>query len=239
MNCASRRNHVARPERRPVMCTGIGRPELDPPSPPRIVADYVASIRDSSAPPGGPVTPTTAAAVSGGLPADPSGTPTALLQAISRHPSALGRHLDNYLASVARELRDSGVITGAPQRSDPTERLIGSIVLDCTALRLAAWAPHDPTAGTRSLGGALHPERAAPVVVTWDEATGWCVGLHHDPTHSSRRYLHPELLPAARAVADFVVGLALGQPLGAAHPYRRGRARPPTTPPRAVRPTPP
>jgi hypothetical protein len=34
--------------------------------------------------------------------------PSDLLQAIDRHPSALGRHLDNYLASVARELRGRG-----------------------------------------------------------------------------------------------------------------------------------
>jgi hypothetical protein len=54
--------------------------------------------------------------------------------------------------------------------------------------------------------------------VTWDENMGWCVGLHHGPTHSTRRYLHPDLLASARAVADFVVGLAMGQPLGAAHP---------------------
>jgi Family of unknown function (DUF6292) len=130
------------------------------------------------------------------------GLPTDLLQAIGRHPSALGRHLDNYLASVARELRDSGVVTGPPQRSDPAERLIGSIVLDCTALRPAASTPGD---------------RPTPVVVTWDETAGWCVGLHHDATHASRRYLHPDVLPAARVVADFVVGLALGHPLGSAH----------------------
>jgi hypothetical protein len=59
--------------------------------------------------------------------------------------------------------------------------------------------------------------------VTWDEDSGWSVGLHHDPAHSSRRYLHPDRLPAARAVADFVVGLALGQPLGATHPSLRPR----------------
>jgi hypothetical protein len=87
-------------------------------------------------------------------------------------------------------------------------------VLDCTTLRLAAWTPQDQTAGTPSLGGAIHPERPTPVVATWDEDAGWCVGLHHDPTHSSRRYLHPDPLPAAHTVA----GLALGQPLGAAHP---------------------
>ncbi|WP_363093131.1 DUF6292 family protein [Pseudonocardia sp. 73-21] len=92
---------------------------------------------------------------------------------------------------------------------------------------MAAWTPADQTAaGTASLGGALHPQRPAPVVATWDEDTGWCVGLHHDPTQSSRRYLHPDLLPAARAVAEFVVGLALGQPLGAAHPIApTGRPR--------------
>lgn len=109
------------------------------------------------------------------------------------------------------------MLTGSPQRSDPAHRLIGSIVLDCTTLRVDAWRP-DQTAGTQSLGGAIHPERPTPVVATWDEDAGWCVGLHHDSIRSSRRYLHPNLLPAARAVADFVVGLALGQPLGAAHP---------------------
>ncbi len=135
-----------------------------------------------------------------------------------RHPSALGRHLDGYLAAVASHLRTQGVITGSPQRSDPAHHLIGSILLDCTALRLAAWTPRDPTAATESLGAAVHPERPAPVAATWDEATGWCVGMHHDPAHPSRRYLHPDLLPVPTAVADFVVGLALGQPLGAAHP---------------------
>ena len=135
-----------------------------------------------------------------------------------RHPSALGRHLDGYLAAVASLLNTQGVITGSPQRSDPTQHLIGSIVLDCTALRIAAWTPRDPTGTTGSLGAAVHPERPAPVVVTWDEHTGWCVGMHHDPSHASRRYLHPELLPAPTAVADFVVGLALGRPLGATHP---------------------
>jgi Family of unknown function (DUF6292) len=178
----------------------------------------VAAIRDDTAPgdnqsTSGAVTPL------GRVPADPSGAPTDLLhEAIDRHSTALGRHLDTYLAAVARGLQVSGVLIGAPQCSDPAHRLIGSIVLDCTALRLAAWTPQDHTDGTESFGGALHPERHAPVVATWDEDTGWCVGLHHDPTHSSRRYLHPDLLPAARAVAEFVVGLALGQPLGAAHP---------------------
>jgi hypothetical protein len=151
-------------------------------------------------------------------PLDPSGAPTDLFQAIDRHPCALVRHLDTYLAAVARELQVNGVLTAAPQHSDPAQLLSGSIVLDCTALRLPAWTPPDQPAGTGSLGGPIHPERPGPVVVTWDEDSGWSVGLHHDPAHSSRRYLHPDRLPAARAVADFVVGLALGQPLGATHP---------------------
>jgi Family of unknown function (DUF6292) len=201
----------------------------------------VASIRDDTAPGDNP---STSGAVTplGRVPADPSGAPTDLFhEAIDRHPTDLGRHLDTYLAAVARELQVNGVLIGAPQRSDPAHRLTGSIVLDTTALRLAAWTSQDRTDGTESLGGALHPERPAPVVATWDEDTGWCVGLHHDPTHSSRRYLHPDLLPAARAVAEFVVGLALGQPLGAAHPIASVAAAPggPTTASRAVTPPPP
>lgn len=154
------------------------------------------------------------------VPTEPSGAPTDLLhKAIDGHSTALGRHLDTYLAAVAHELRDHGVLTGSPQRTDPAHRLIGSIVLDCTALRLAAWTPTDQLpADQQSLADALHPERPAPVVVTWDEHTGWCVGLHDDPTHSSRRYLHPELLARPSAVAEFVVGLALGQQLGSVRP---------------------
>jgi hypothetical protein len=53
------------------------------------------------------------------VPADPSGAPTDLFQAIDRHPGALGRHLDIYLAAVARHLQANGVLTGTPQRSDP------------------------------------------------------------------------------------------------------------------------
>nr|MBA3907677.1 hypothetical protein [Pseudonocardiales bacterium] len=56
--------------------------------------------------------------------------------AIGRHPTALGRHLDNYLRAVARELEIRGVIVGTPQRTDPAQRLLGSIVIDCTALRI-------------------------------------------------------------------------------------------------------
>lgn len=135
-----------------------------------------------------------------------------------RHPTALGRHLDGYLAAVAHELRVQGVIAGSSQRSNPAQRLIGSIVVDCTALRLAAWTPRDQMARPDSRGGEPRPERPAPVVATWDEDTGWCVGMHHDSAHSSRRYLHPDLLAVPTAVADFVVGLALGQRLGAPQP---------------------
>jgi len=130
-----------------------------------------------------------------------------------------GEGADRYLAAVARALRAHGVITGSPLRTDPAQRLLGSIVLDCTAVRVAARRPvPDLPAGEQSLGGAIHPGGPAPVIVTWDEDSGWCVGLHHDPTHSSRRYLHPDLLPVPSTVADFVVGLALGRSLGAAYP---------------------
>jgi hypothetical protein len=195
----------------------------------------VASLRDSASDDPAPeddapeddVTSPTAASLSSvpaGLGIDPSGVPTDLFHGpMDRHPTALGRHLDYYLAAVARELHTNGVLTGAPQRSSPAHRLIGSIVLDFTALRLAAWTSGDQTPasrppGSRSLGHALHPERPSPVLATWDKDMGWCVGLHHDPTRSSRRYLHPDLLPAPQAVADFVVGLALGQTLVNTHP---------------------
>jgi hypothetical protein len=191
-----------------------------------MVAEFVTSIHDDTAPGDHPASRAVTPLAS--VPADPSGVPTDLFHAaIDRHPTALGRHLDNYLAAVARELQANGVLTGAPQRSDPTHRLIGSIVLDCTAMRLAAVTAQAQTPATRSLGRAIHAERPAPVVATWDEDTGWCVELHHDPAHSSRRYLHADHLPAARAVADFVVGLALGHALGAAQPLApAGLARP-------------
>lgn len=128
--------------------------------------------------------------------------PDLLSDAIGRHPTSLGTHLDSYLAAVVRELQLRGVVTGATQRTDPAKRLIGSVVVDCAALRSSAVAS----------------EHAAPVIVTWDEITGWCAGLHHDSTHSSRRYLHPDLLPPSAAVADFVVGLAVGRRVGTAHP---------------------
>jgi hypothetical protein len=182
-----------------------------------MVAEFVTSIHDDTAPGDDPASRTVTPLAS--VPTDPSGVPTDLFHAaIDRHPTALVRHLDSYLAAVARELQANGVLTGAPQRSDPTHRLIGSIVLDCTAMRLAAGTAQAQAPATRSLCRAIHPERPAPVVATWDEDTGWCVELHHDPAHSSRRYLHGDHLPAARAVADFVVGLALGHALGAAQP---------------------
>jgi hypothetical protein len=151
--------------------------------------------------------------------------PDPLGDAIRRHPTSLGRHLDVYLDAVARELQARGVLAGPPQRSDPSQRLIGSIVVDCTAMRDTAWTErlsitgqHAP-AGQRALGDdpvrEVHP---APVIVTWDEITGWCAGLHHDSTRSSRRYLHPDVLPPAAAVAEFVVGLAMGRPVGASQP---------------------
>lgn len=144
---------------------------------------------------------------------------------IDRHSVNLGLRLDTYLGAVAHELRVQGVLTGSPQRTEPANRLMGSIVIDCTTLRVAAWTPDvgRPAAG-QSLGGAVHPDRPAPVVAIWDEREGWCVGLHHDPANASRRYLHPELLPAAGLVAEFVVGLALGRVLGAAQPLRLSAA---------------
>ena len=92
------------------------------------------------------------------------------------------------------------MITGSPQRSDPSGRPIGSIVIDCTGV------------------GDLPLKSPGPVVVTWDEVTGWCAGLRDDSASSSRRYLHVGLLPTASVVAAFVVELALGRPVGAAGP---------------------
>jgi hypothetical protein len=185
-----------------------------------MVSEPVTSIRDEpdhTAPEDDP--PSASATPLSNVPAHPSGAPTdPFPEASDHHPSALGRHLDTYLAAVARELQADGILTGAPQRSNPAHRLIGSIVLDCTALRRAAWTPEDQISGPRSLGHALQPERPAPVLASWDEDKGWCVGLHHDPAHSSRLYLHPDLLPEPQAVADFVIGLALGQALGAPDP---------------------
>ena len=123
-----------------------------------MVAEFVTSIHDDTAPGDDPASRTVTPLAS--VPADPSGVPTDQFHAaIDRHPTALGRHLDNYLAAVARELQANGVLTGAPQRSDPAHRLIGSIVLDCTAMRLAAGTAQAQTPATRSLG-RRHPCRA-------------------------------------------------------------------------------
>jgi hypothetical protein len=62
------------------------------------------------------------------------------------------------------------------------------------------------------------------VTATWDEQEGWCVELSEGLARSSRSYLHPDLLPTARTVAEFVVGLALGRCRGATDPI--GRAAP-------------
>lgn len=177
----------------------------------------VTSTRDThtahTGPDDGPVDPVVIASVIG------RDAPPALRDSINRHPTAVGERLDTYLAAVARELEDHGVLTGAPQRTHPGRRLIGSIVVDCTTLRIAAWTPTDQQpAAQQSLGAAVHPVRLTPVIATWDEHDGWCVGLHHGPNHASSRYLHPDLLPAARTVAEFVVDLALGNTSGADHP---------------------
>lgn len=127
------------------------------------------------------------------------------------------------------------MLTGDPQRTDPAHRLTGSIVLDCTTLRIAAWRPSQQGPVARqSVADAIHPLRPTPVVATWDVHDGWCVGLHHDPARSSGRYPHPDLLPSADAVAGFVVGLALGRPVGAHHPIAPASDRPSAPAPRAV-----
>ncbi|MBC8090617.1 MAG: hypothetical protein H7Y15_01470 [Pseudonocardia sp.] len=172
----------------------------------------MTSIRDDSATDDGLALTLTQAAVDHPEP-DPR------RDSIDRHPSTLGRRLTTYLDAVACELRARGVLTGTPQHTDLGHRLIGSIVLDCTTLRIAAWTRSEQQhLGRRSLGAAIHPGRPTPVIATWDEHDGWCVGLHHDPSNASRRYLHPDLLPTAHTVADFVVGLALGHHSGADHP---------------------
>lgn len=155
--------------------------------------------------------------------ASPYGTAPALVadeaDAVGNHPTALRRQLDRYLDAVRRELSIRGVLTGSPQRTELEQRLGGTIVLDCTAVRVAAWTPRgDRPAHQQSLGAALDPDRPAPVILTWDEVSGWCVGLDTQPAASGRRYLHSELLPTPSIVADFVVGLALGRPLGSIDP---------------------
>ena len=121
------------------------------------------------------------------------------------HPSRLGHRLDNYLAGVVRELNDRGVITGALQRTDPADRLIGSIDLDCTPL------------DDQPLEDGVDPARPVPVDAVWDEYEGWSVGLRHSSGRRSRRYLHPDLLPEAAVVGAFVVDVATGASFGVAH----------------------
>lgn len=120
-----------------------------------------------------------------------------------RHPSAgLSRHLDTYLAAVGDALAAHGVIAGPPLRSDPSSHLVASIVVDCTAA--SSVVEHEPARSG-------HP---VPVVLAWDEDHGWVVGLHVDDVRSSRRLVHPDLLPPSVVVAEFVVELARRHPPG-------------------------
>jgi hypothetical protein len=132
-------------------------------------------------------------------------SPSEVEAARDRHPTALGRQLDTYLAEVAKELQARGVITGPPQRSDPAQRLTGSIELDCLALCHTASSP------------TLRPDRPAPVAVVWDEETGWCAEFD-GPARSARQFLGSDLLPTPTEVADFIVSLAQGRALDAAPP---------------------
>lgn len=151
----------------------------------------------------------------------------ALAESRGRHPSGLGQCLDSYFAAVAGALQACGVITGPPQRTDSAAHLIGSIVIDCTALSPSTGEADTPPPAAQSRGIARHVEHPSPVVVAWDEDHGWAVGLHHDSAHSTRRYLHPDLLPTPTAVAEFVVGLAHGQSLGDGDPVPATRTGPP------------
>jgi hypothetical protein len=180
-----------------------------------MVDEGVTSLRDTTAAGDGPPSVESPASDAATV-----AVPDVLGDSIARHPTALGRHLDVYLAAVVRELQARGVITGSPQRTDPSQRLIGSIVVDCTALRAGSRLGNQLLDDPEALGAQPrgHAELPAPVIVTWDEITGWCAGLHHDQTRSSRRYLHPDLLPAGAVVAEFVVSLAEGRSVGAVQP---------------------
>lgn len=165
---------------------------------------------------GGIVTVTPIDARAGGQP-----VPDVILaeESADRHPTAIGRRLDVYLDTVVEALRDHGVLTGAPQRTDVAQRLVGTVTLDCAAVRIAAWRPTGPSHPERqSLGGAVHPGRPMPVNAVWDEREGWCVEFDDDPVDPTRRFLHPDLLPGPQTVADFVVALALGRFDGSSHP---------------------
>jgi hypothetical protein len=137
-----------------------------------------------------------------------------------RHPSSalsLSRSLDGYLSDVAEALQERGVTTGPPQRSDATTHLTASIVVDCTALSTApSTAPLGNPAPTRPAtlppgAGALPHDRPTPTVVAWDEDHGWAVGLHHTRGHTTRRHPHDDGPLTPDEIAEFVVGLALGQ----------------------------
>ncbi len=117
-------------------------------------------------------------------------------EARDRHPSAgVDRHLDTYFAAVVAELEARGVVAGPPQRSDSLTHMVGSIAVDCTAVRSGVGEP-------------------VPVILAWDEDHGWVVGLHADAVDSSCRIVDPSPLPSAIDVAEFVVGLARTHPLG-------------------------
>lgn len=110
------------------------------------------------------------------------------------------------------------MITGVLHRTDQADRLIGSIELDCTPLRATVASTNPFTADDQSLRDSTDPGLPQPVDAVWDELEGWSVGLRHSSGLLSRRYLHPDVLPDAAAVGEFVVGLARGATLGAAHP---------------------
>ena len=140
-------------------------------------------------------------------------------RSVDRHLTGIGRRLDTYLESVVEVLRGQGVLAATPQRTGAALRLVGTIALDCTAVRTAAQHPPGGSNPERpSLGSAVRPGCPSPVIAEWREGEGWCVGFDDDPVRPTRRFLHPDLLPHAQTVGDFVVGLALGRILGAAHP---------------------
>lgn len=133
--------------------------------------------------------------------------------ALSRDRSAVDGLRGDYVAAVVRALTQRGVLTCPPQHTGSAGHLTTSVVIDCTALRVATWESRELRRGPRaSLGGALQPDRAGPVAITWDEHTGWSAGMRHVSTGWSFRYLSPNPYPAPVLVADFVTRLALGTP---------------------------
>jgi hypothetical protein len=143
-------------------------------------------------------------------------------EARDRHPSAaVARRLDTYLAAVADALEAHDVVAGPPQRSDPSSHLVGSIVLDCSAVRSTAGEHGRARSPARwSAMDAFRLGSPVPVLLAWDEDHGWVVGLRLDDVRSSRRLAHPDLLPPSTVVAEFVVGLARMDPLGDDGPAR-------------------